>query len=69
VLTAVFRTAALAAWWVARALTSLQYGVTATDPVSCAVVITFLGITVALASWWPAREAMRSDPVKLLRED
>jgi putative ABC transport system permease protein len=57
----------LASWWIARGLTSLQYGVSATDPVSCAVVISLLAITVALASWWPAKEAMRSDPVSLLR--
>lgn len=60
---------ALASWWMARALASSQYGVTATDPLSCAIVISLLALAIVLASWWPARDAMRADPVTLLREE
>jgi putative ABC transport system permease protein len=60
-------TAAAAA--VARALASLQYGVTVGDPVSWAFVIVTLGVTTLAASWRPARDAMRLDPVQLLREE
>jgi predicted permease len=59
----------IAAWWMTRALRSLQYGVTPGDPGSYAIVIALLAATVAAASWWPARQAMRSDPVTLLREE
>jgi ABC-type antimicrobial peptide transport system permease subunit len=51
-----------------RALSSLQYGVTMTDPVSCAVIVTVLALTIAGASWYPTRDAGRTDPAVLLRE-
>jgi putative ABC transport system permease protein len=57
------------AWSLARALTSLQYGVTMTDPVSWALVITLLVVTTVAASWRPARSAARMDPIILLREE
>ncbi|MBP7621028.1 MAG: ABC transporter permease [Gemmatimonadales bacterium] len=60
---------AAGAWLLARAVTSLQYGVTITDP---AVWIGVLGVLVATsvaASWRPARQAMGADPVVLLREE
>ncbi|MGH9309028.1 MAG: ABC transporter permease [Vicinamibacterales bacterium] len=59
----------VAAWSAGRALASLQYGVTVSDPVSWAFVLALLGATTALATWQPAREAMRVDPVRLLREE
>jgi ABC-type lipoprotein release transport system permease subunit len=59
----------LAAAAVARALASLQYGVTVSDPVSWAVVLGLLGFTTLAAAWRPAREAMRLDPVLLLKEE
>jgi len=59
----------VAAWSLARALASLQYGVTITDPVTWGVVLSLLSVTAAGASWRPAQEAMRTDPVVLLRED
>ncbi len=59
----------LAAWSVARTLASLQYGVTVGDPASWAIVISLLGLTAMLASWRPAVQAMRADPVRLLREE
>jgi putative ABC transport system permease protein len=53
----------------ARALESLQYRVTLTDPVSVAIVLGALGLTTIAASWYPARQASRVDPVMLLREE
>lgn len=52
-----------------RALASLQYGVAASDPVSWALVIALLVLTALAAGWRPAREAIRTDPVVLLREE
>jgi len=52
-----------------RALASLQYGVTAADPVSWLLVIGVIVCTIAIASWRPARVAMRLDPLVALRED
>jgi putative ABC transport system permease protein len=57
------------AWTLARALASLQYGVTLADPVSWALVITLLAVTTVAASWRPARSAARMDPILLLREE
>jgi len=51
-----------------RALASLQYGVTMTDPVSWAVIVTVLALTIAGASWYPTRDAARTDPAVWLRE-
>lgn len=58
-----------AAWSLARTLASLEYGVTMSDAVSWAAVLTLLGLTTLAASWRPARAAAGSDPVLLLRED
>jgi putative ABC transport system permease protein len=52
-----------------RALSSLQYGMAATDPVSVALVVTILGLTALAAGWRPARQAIATDPVVLLREE
>ena len=60
---------ALLAWLLERWLASVEYGVTASDPVTWIVVIGTLGLAGLLASWWPARSAMRVNPVELLRED
>jgi predicted permease len=59
----------VAAWSLGRALVSLQYGVTITDPLTWTVVLAVLGLTTLVASWRPARQAMRADPVLLLREE
>jgi ABC-type antimicrobial peptide transport system permease subunit len=58
-----------AAWSLARALASLQYGVTMTDPVSWSIVMTLLIVTTVAASWRPARAAAACDPILLLREE
>jgi putative ABC transport system permease protein len=59
----------VAAWSLGRALASLQYGVTITDPLTWTLVLAVLGVTTFVASWGPARHAMRADPVLLLREE
>lgn len=53
----------------ARALASLQYGVTPGDPLSWFVVIGLIAATIGLASWGPARAAATVDPLVLLREE
>jgi hypothetical protein len=60
---------ALGVWSLARALMSLQYGVTMSDPHTWFIVIGLLALTIAAASWRPARHAMLVDPVLLLREE
>ena len=52
-----------------RALASLQYGVTIADPFTWTFVLGVLAVTTLAASWRPARQAMRADPVLLLREE
>jgi ABC-type antimicrobial peptide transport system permease subunit len=53
----------------ARALTSVQYGVTPGDPLSWSIVLGLLALTTVVASWGPARAAARLDPPVLLREE
>jgi predicted permease len=52
----------------ARVMQTLLYEVETTDPVAMATVSLVLLITAALAAWRPARQAMRVDPLTLLRE-
>jgi putative ABC transport system permease protein len=59
----------LASWIVARALASLEYGVTASDPVSWAVVLGVVTLTIGLASWRPAGHSGRLDPLMLIRDE
>jgi hypothetical protein len=60
---------ALGGWFVARALAGFQYGVTTTDPMIWSGVLGTIAFASAAAAWRPALEAMRVDPVKLLREE
>jgi putative ABC transport system permease protein len=59
----------LAAWWLAQGLTSMQYGVSAADPVTWLIVVSVISATTLAAAWRPARQAMRTNPVALLREE
>lgn len=52
-----------------RALSGLQYGVSAGDPVSLGIVVGTIGLTALAAAWQPARAAGRADPGRLLREE
>ena len=50
-----------------RVMSSLLFGVGATDPVTYAIVAIGLGGTALLASYIPARRASRIDPAIALR--
>ena len=49
-----------------RALSSLLFGVTATDPATFAGVLVVLAGAALLASWLPARRAARVEPTRAL---
>jgi predicted permease len=53
----------------ARALESVLYGVTATDPLTIAGVALVLFVVGSVASWIPARWATRLDPVRSLKTE
>ena len=52
-----------------RLITSLLFGVNATDPATIVGVIAVLGAVAAVASWLPARRAARVDPLTAMRGD
>lgn len=59
----------LASWGLSRALASLLYGVSATDPLTFAGTAGLVAVVSLLATWLPARRAARIDPVKALRSE
>ena len=50
-----------------RALTSLLFEISPTDPVTLGVVATLLAGAALFACYWPARRATRVDPMVTLR--
>jgi hypothetical protein len=60
---------AILAAWLARALASVEYGVSPGDPATWSVVLAVLGLTTLAACWVPACAAARLDPLVLLREE
>lgn len=57
------------AWGVSRVLSSLLYGVSATDPLTYLGTAAGLAAVAFLASWIPARRAASVDPVEALRSE
>jgi putative ABC transport system permease protein len=58
-----------AALLLSRSLSSLLYGVKATDLVSFAVVPVILGVVTLFATYLPARRATRIDPLIAIRTE
>ena len=52
-----------------RAITSVLYGVSATDPLTFVSVSVLLIFVALLACYLPARRASAVDPVKAIREE
>jgi len=59
----------LGALMLTRLLSSLIFGVGATDPVTFAAITTLLTLVAAAACWIPARRAARIHPMAALRAD
>lgn len=59
----------LGAWFMARLLSGLVFGIQPRDPVTFAAVPLMLAAMALLASYHPARRAGRADPIRVLRAD
>jgi len=58
-----------AAFGMNRVLASLLFGVTPSDPLTIAGVVTLIGAVALVACYVPARFATRVDPMIVLREE
>ncbi len=59
----------VASWILARTISGLLFGVTATDPVTFIGILVILTAVATLAGYLPARRASRIDPMLALRAD
>jgi putative ABC transport system permease protein len=57
----------IGAWALTRAMSSMLFGVSPSDPVTYLSVAALLSSITLLACWIPARRAMRVDPMVALR--
>ena len=57
------------AWLMSSVMTSLLFGVSATDPLTYASVALAMALVAAIASWLPAHRAAGVDPARALRQD
>jgi ABC-type antimicrobial peptide transport system permease subunit len=55
------------AWWLGRAVSSLLFRMTASDPLTFTTVSLLLTIVAIAACYFPARRAMKVDPTVALR--
>jgi ABC-type antimicrobial peptide transport system permease subunit len=58
-----------AAFALTRGMTSILFGISATDPPTYAMVAAILALSSVLAAWVPAYRATRVDPMRALRVD
>jgi putative ABC transport system permease protein len=56
-----------ASFVIMRLMSSLLFGISATDPLTFVIVAALLSAVALLASYIPARRAMRVDPMAALR--
>ena len=57
------------AWLLSSVMTTLLFGVSATDTLTYASVALVLSLVAAIASWLPAQRAAGVDPAQALRRD
>lgn len=57
------------AWLMSSVMTSLLFGVSATDPITYVSVALALSLVAGITSWLPARRAAGVDPSSALRRD